>query len=202
MINRPELKKQAKEALKGNWGIAIVSMLLYGIIVGALSYTGIGGFFVGVFTVGYVAVFMMLIRGAKPEISDLFCGCTKNFAENFVAGLLISIFTFLWTLLFIIPGIVKAYSYSMTYYILNDNPGMSGKDAITESRKMMDGHKWELFVLHLSFIGWILLSMLTFGILVLYVEPYMMATDAAFYEKLKAEQNPVEAEPVAEAVAE
>ena len=202
MINRPELKKQAKEALKGNWGIAIVSMLLYGIIVGALSYTGVGGLFVGVFTVGYVAVFMMLIRGQKPEISDLFCGCTSNFAENFVAGLLISIFTFLWALLFIIPGIVKAYSYSMTYYILRDNPGMSGKDAITESRKMMDGHKWELFVLHLSFIGWVLLSILTFGILLLYVEPYMQATDAAFYEKLKADQNPVEAEPVTEAAAE
>lgn len=201
MINRPELKKQAKASLKNNWGYAIAAIVIYGAITAALSSTGIGGLFVGIFTLGYVAFFMAIIRGNKAKIEDLFCGFTDNFADSFVAGILISIFTFLWTLLFIIPGIVKAYSYSMTFYILKDNPGMSATEAITESRKMMDGHKWDLFVLHLSFIGWLLLCMLTFGILILYVEPYMMATDAAFYESIKPVPE-IKEEPVAEPAAE
>ena len=94
------------------------------------------------------------------------------------------LYTFLWSLLFIIPGIVKSYSYAMTPYILLDRPELSATDAIKESEKMMNGHKMELFILDLSFIGWILLSMLTCGILVLYVEPYMMATKSAFYLEL------------------
>ena len=73
----------------------------------------------------------------------------------------------------------------MTCYILNDHPEMSATEAITESRKMMNGHKMEYFILQLSFIGWILLSVLTFGLLLFYVLPYMQATNAAFYEKLK-----------------
>ena len=197
MINRPELKKQAKASLQGNWGIAIAAIIIYGAITVALSYTGIGSLFVGVFTFGYAAFFMSLIRNRSAKIEDLFCGFSEHFADSFVAGILVGVFTFLWSLLFIIPGIVKAYSYSMTYYILKDNPGMSATEAITESRKLMDGHKWELFVLHLSFIGWLLLCMLTFGILLLYVEPYMMATDAAFYESIKPVPE-IEAEPVAE----
>jgi uncharacterized membrane protein len=80
----------------------------------------------------------------------------------------------------------------MTPYILLDRPELSATDAIKESEKMMDGHKMELFILDLSFIGWILLSMLTCGILVLYVEPYMMATKAAFYLELKG-SDPVPA---------
>ena len=197
MINRSELKQQAKDSLKGNWGIAIGLMLLYCIIMAALSYTAIGSLFVGVLAVGYVGTMMSLIRGRKPEIKDLFKGATDNFAESFLAGLLLSIFTFLWTLLFFIPGIVKSYSYAMTYFIMNDNPKMKANDAITASRKMMNGHKMELFLLDLSFIGWILLSMLTFGILTLYVTPYMYQARAAFYEKLKGEEVPTDA-PVAE----
>ena len=200
MINRPELKKQAKASLKNNWGYAIAAIVIYGAITAALSSTGIGGLFIGVFTLGYVAFFMAIIRGNKAKFVDLFCGFTDNFADSFVAGILISIFTFLWTLLFIIPGFVKAYSYSMTFYILKDNPGMSATEAITESRKMMDGHKWDLFVLHLSFLGWLILCALTFGILILYVEPYMRATEAAFYESIKP--APVVEEPVAEPAAE
>ncbi len=188
MINRTELKNQAKATLKGNWDVAIVYMLLYSAIISIISFTGVGALFSGVFTVGYISVFMMLTRGRRPEIRDFFAGCMNNFVENFVAGVLVSIFTALWSLLFFIPGIIKALSYSMTFYILNDNPGMNGNDAITESRKMMEGHKMELFLLSLSFLGWMILSMLTFGILLLYVTPYMEATRAAFYEKLKAEK--------------
>lgn len=190
MINRPELKKQAKASLKNNWGYAIAAIVIYGAITAALSSTGIGGLFVGIFTLGYVAFFMAIIRGNKAKIEDLFCGFTDNFADSFVAGILISIFTFLWTLLFIIPGIVKAYSYSMTFYILKDNPGMSATEAITESRKMMDGHKWQLFCLDLSFLGWYIVGALCLGVGVFFVAPYHQMARANFYEALKAELTP------------
>lgn len=105
-----------------------------------------------------------------------------------VAGILVPIFTFLWSLLFFIPGIVKSFSYAMTFYILNDHPEYSATQAITESRKMMHGHKGELFVLYLSFLGWDLLSLLTFGILeIVYVAPYKAAAVAGFYDAIKGE---------------
>lgn len=183
-MNRRELKTLAKESLKGNWGIAIGAMLIYMVISYALGATGIGSIFLGFIVVGYYAVNLKLIRTKTAKIEDLFSGC-KNFVTNFLAYLLMEIFTFLWSLLFIIPGIVKAIAYSMTPYILNDHPEMSATEAITESRKMMNGHKMEYFVLQLSFLGWIILSSFTWGILLLYVMPYMQATSAAFYEKLK-----------------
>lgn len=183
-MNRRELKTLARESLKDNWGIAIGAMLLYMLVTYILGATGIGSFFLGFIVAGYYAVNLNLIRTKTAKIEDLFSGC-KNFVTNFVAYLLMQVFIALWSLLFLIPGIVKSYSYAMTMYILNDHPEMSASEAITESRKMMNGHKAELFVLHLSFLGWIILSSFTFGILLLYVMPYMQATSAAFYEKLK-----------------
>lgn len=92
----------------------------------------------------------------------------------------------LWGILFIVPGIVKAYEYSQLTYILADNPDISTKDALRQSKALMKGNKWKAFVLDLSFLGWDILSILTFGILgVFYVEPYKLLTDAALYEKLK-----------------
>ena len=104
------------------------------------------------------------------------------------ASVLYNVFLALWSMLFIIPGIVKYYSYSMTFYILRDNPDMLANDAITASRQMMNGHKLRLFCLHLSFIGWILLSVLTLGIGLLFVFPYMQTAQAAFYEDLRNRQ--------------
>ena len=97
-----------------------------------------------------------------------------------------NLFLGLWTLLFIIPGIVKAYSYRMVPYILADNPEMSSTDIITKSREMMNGHKWDAFVLDLSFLGWLILTALTGGILgIFYVYPYIFETNAELYLALK-----------------
>ncbi|MCR5785196.1 MAG: DUF975 family protein [Eubacterium sp.] len=94
----------------------------------------------------------------------------------------------LWTLLFIIPGLVKAYSYRMVPYILAEHPEMSASEIITESRKMMDGNKWKAFVLDLSFIGWYILDAITFHIAgIFYVNPYVMSTDAALYTRLRGD---------------
>lgn len=96
------------------------------------------------------------------------------------------LFTVLWTLLFIIPGIVKSYEYQMIPYLLADNPQMTKEQAFEESKRMMQGQKWKAFVLDLSFIGWNILSALTLGILgIFYVQPYMDATHVALYEALR-----------------
>ena len=184
-MNRTELKNRAKQALDGNWGSAIIAFLLYAVIVSFLSTTGVGSFVTGLITVGYISFFTNLLRGNKPTIEGSLAAITENVGTKFVATLLVMLYTFLWSLLFIIPGIIKSYSYAMTSYILLDRPELSATDALKESEKMMDGHKMDLFILDLSFIGWILLTALTCGILTFYVEPYMMATRTAFYLELK-----------------
>ena len=97
-----------------------------------------------------------------------------------------SLFTFLWGLLFIIPGIIKSYSYKMVPYILADNPGISATEAITRSREMMNGNKGKAFLLDLSFFWWILLGIITCGLVgVFWTNPYIASTHAALYEELK-----------------
>ncbi len=184
-MNRTELKNRAKQALNGNWGAAILGLVVYGAIVSLLSTTGVGSFVTGLVSLGYISLYVALLRGTNPTFEGSISAITENIGTKFVSTLLVMLYTFLWSLLFIIPGIVKSYSYAMTPYILLDRPELSATDAIKESEKMMNGHKMDLFILDLSFIGWILLSMLTCGVLVLYVEPYMMATKSAFYLELK-----------------
>jgi uncharacterized membrane protein len=189
MINRAVLKSWAKDSLKNNWGIAIGSLLLYSLIAGVLSSIGVGSIFTGLIALGYIAVILSLVRTKTAKIETMFSAITENFGTRFVSTLLVFVYTFLWSLLFIIPGIVKSLSYSMTNFILLDRPELSATEAINESRRMMNGHKMELFVLELSFIGWILFAVVTFGIGSLYVTPYMNATIAAFYETLKSENS-------------
>lgn len=120
--------------------------------------------------------------------------------ENCVKAMVLrDVFTFLWTLLFIIPGIVKSYEYRMIPYLVADNPNMTYKEAFAESRRLMHGNKWKTFVLDLSFIGWWILSALTLGILAtFYVSPYHAATSAALYERLAyGDELPAFAAPVA-----
>ncbi|MBQ2241748.1 MAG: DUF975 family protein [Clostridia bacterium] len=194
-MNRIELKNRAKQSLTGNWGAAILGLVIYGAIVSLLSTTGVGSFVTGLVSLGYISLYISLLRGKTPTFEGSISAITENIGTKFVSTLLVMLYTFLWSLLFIIPGIVKSYSYAMTPYILLDRPELSATDAIKESEKMMNGHKMELFILDLSFIGWILLSMLTCGILVLYVEPYMMATKSAFYLELKGpDPEPAEEE--------
>ncbi len=182
-----QTKQAAKASLKGNFGMAIGVVLLHAVLVGVVGniVPGIGALILsGPLTFGLTLAFLTLIRNGKMYFENLFKGF-ESFGTTCIAGILQALFTFLWTLLFFIPGLVKSYSYAMTYYIINDNPNLSANDAITESRKMMNGHKLDLFLLDLSFIGWYILSTLTLGILLLYVVPYHNAAKARFYENLK-----------------
>lgn len=137
----------------------------------------------GPLKLGYCKYLLKLHDGEEGEVRDLFSQFGR-FADGFLLSLLISIYIFLWTLLFIIPGIVAAYKYAMAPFIMLENPGMKAGEAIDASKKMMYGHKGELFILNLSFIGWALLSILTMGVGSLWLNPYMNASYAAFYRHL------------------
>ncbi|MBQ8489244.1 MAG: DUF975 family protein [Pseudobutyrivibrio sp.] len=109
----------------------------------------------------------------------------SGYGHTFITLLLRDIFLALWCCLFVIPGLIKSYSYRMVPYIIKDNPELSATEVITKSRKMMDGHKWRAFLLDLSFIGWLLLSLVTLGIVgLLWTNPYMQNTNAALYQEL------------------
>lgn len=133
------------------------------------------------------------------EFNDLFSEF-QRLGAGIVLNLLIGIFTFLWTLLFIVPGIMASYSYSMAHFILAEHPEMSAKDAIKASKELMHGHRWELFCLDISFIGWVLLSTLTLGIGSLFLNPYTAASRAAFYRQLCPRGSVVDAAPVTEQI--
>ena len=120
------------------------------------------------------------------SLQALSTGYKPRFLANVWTLFLRDLYIVLWSLLLIVPGIVKTYAYSMTPFILAENPDLSAKEALSRSSAMMKGNKWKVFVLDLSFLGWNILSALTLSILgVFYVEPYKMLTDGALYEKLK-----------------
>ena len=166
---------------------------------------------IGIFLIVFIIVFVVLM--AVVILLDVFIfnplevGCKKYYLRNLNEPAQVGnigyafdnnyknitktmffrdLFTVLWTLLFIIPGIVKSYEYQMIPYLLADNPQMTKEQAFEESKRMMQGQKWKAFVLDLSFIGWNILSALTLGILgIFYVQPYMDATHVAVYEALR-----------------
>ena len=183
------LKAEAWVMLTGNWGISIAVTLVMSIIMSAAGSLGmgIGGIIIGgAIEWGLVYWFVRFSReGRPPEFGEAFHGF-NYFGTSLVAYLLMGIYVFLWTLLLIIPGIVFAIAYSQTFYILNDNPDMSAPDAIRKSRQMMKGAKAKYFWLMLSFIGWYLLSAISFGIAWLWAGPYIRAAQAKFYDNLKA----------------
>lgn len=120
------------------------------------------------------------------QVKEICYSFDYGYKNNIKTMFFRDLYVFLWSLLFVIPGIIKSYEYRMIPFILGENPGMDTDTAFAMSRKMMDGNKWNAFVLDLSFIGWHILSACTFGILgIFYVKPYVYQTDAALYEALK-----------------
>ena len=192
------LRNQAYEALRGKWTPAVVTSLVFCILLGvAVSLSRVNALLYLIAYLGgasIVAIGMLyacwdlFTKGTLPEAGALFAPF-KQYARTVGAVLLVFVYTLLWTLLLVIPGIIKAYSYSMTFYILRENPEMTSGDAITASQKMMDGHKMDLFLLSLSFIGWAILASITFGIGYLWLIPYIYTAYAAFYETLKKETS-------------
>ena len=192
-MNRAELKAAAKRQIKGKIGILFVITLIIGVL-SAIASTLLnlvpgGGVIAAIiitpaFTLSIVRIYLNVVSGNTPNASDAFCGF-DDFWSAFKVTFLVGLFTYLWSLLFVIPGIIKAISYSMSTYILAENKGKPALECINESKAMTDGHKMDLFVLGLSFIGWGILCSITFGIAAIWVVPYMQATYANAYNSLK-----------------
>jgi uncharacterized membrane protein len=185
MKENSELRALARSQLHGGWLAAVGMLLVYGIIIGVSGIVVVGPLVLGgPLTLGFMGYYLKKARGEPVKLENLFDGF-KFFGTSFLLFLLESIFLFLWTCLFVIPGIVKFFSYSMAFYILRDNPDIGAVEAISRSRKMMAGHKRKLFGLYLGFIGWALLCFLSLGIGFLWLYPYISLSLANFYEDLK-----------------
>ena len=193
-------KNRALSALENKWGNFVAITFVYGLIIGItqvlsgdkdspaiLHLIGLVLFILALpLTWGYQTLFLGAVRGGEATAKDMFEGYNKElFSRVLTTTLLYYVYVFLWSMLLLIPGCIKAYSYAMTPFILKDNPEMKNNAAIEESMRMMDGHKLELFLLDLSFIGWAILSILTCCIGFLWLTPYMNMARVNFYEDLK-----------------
>lgn len=150
----------------------------------------------GPLMVGLYMFFLSFIRGEDAKTGQLYQGF-NSFGNAFVAYLLMIIFILLWSILFIIPGVIACFSYSLTFFIIADEPKIDGFDALKLSKKMMNGNKMNLFFLGCRFSGWFFVGMITFGIGFIWVFPYMMASIAKFYDVVKNEYSQSSETPVA-----
>lgn len=161
--------------------------ILFGVLgIAALVSTAIHAFLNNPIQVGVDRFFLKNNQEPANLKELLYAFQSGNYLKIVAAKFLASLFAALWSLLLVIPGIIKQFEYLMVSYILADNPDMPVMDALRKSKQMMKGHKWNAFVLSLSFLGWGILSLLTGGILdIFYVRPYMEATYAELYLALK-----------------
>lgn len=211
-MTRAEMKTSAKERLRGNWGWSVGIAFVYWIV--ELFMEGLNRYaqYTDGSTVASILVLILLVVismiGISWQYTSLalidgkddesnFNGIAAvssngRFGTSFVTWLLVVIFVCLWSILLVIPGIIKLIAYSQTFNIIKDKMDagqqISASEAITESRKLMDGHKMDFFVLQLSFIGWWILNFVTLGIAGLWVMPYQFATNAKFYRELAGDR--------------
>lgn len=186
---RPDIKLQAKNNFLAQYGNSLGAFVLYGLLSAAASGVtfGLGAILlVPPLLVGYSYFCLKVYRGQTGDIGEMFNVGFNDYGRNLGGVLWMQLFIFLWSLLFIIPGIIKALAYFMTPYILADSKNVRATDAIKLSMRMTKGYKGEIFVMGLSFIGWVLLSALTFNILtILYTGPYISTSFAGLYDEMK-----------------
>lgn len=203
MKTNQELKNAALAALKGNWWPAVLAAFVYMLIACIAECTGLFAALILIFVtfplaIGFAYSFLKLLNESDKDLTpNMFRIGFGNYGHHVWVYVVYTVKIFLWTLLLIVPGIIKSLSYAMTPYITVEHPELSATEAINESKKMMNGNKWRLFVLELSFIGWILLAFLTLGIGFLWLTPYMQTTFAAFYNDVKTKAAEAEAPQVA-----
>ena len=201
-MDTAELKGRAKEQLRGNWAVAIGTALVSNIILQVemgykvASKLGMDGLSYsldlitlllgGVISVGLCRFLLdMATKRREPRFNTLFSRF-NIYLKTLGLNILITLAVLAGTLLFIIPGIIVSLMFSQAFYILSEDPSKSITQCINESVKLMNGHKWDLFYLNLTFIGWWLVSILTLGIAALWVAPYQKLTEANFYLDLNS----------------
>jgi uncharacterized membrane protein len=204
MVTNSELKDRALEKLCGKWKPAVIAAVVYVLLVGAfnvlIELSGPGFIssislltyvlLVPILGAGMAQAYLALFREEEESTEGLINVLFKpfsDFARYLGTMLLIVLYTGLWTILLVVPGIIKSLSYSLTVYVLKDHPEMKYNEAIELSMNMMEGNKMKLFLLQLSFIGWILLALIPLGIGLFWLVPYMQTTMVAFYENVKEE---------------
>lgn len=211
-----DLMADARMSLSGNWGMAILGYILYTVLLmsfsmfvftavffvsmvsqvggaNAAAATGAMNLFAnlvemlvsGAFMVGFARFFLGIAQEGSARLELLFVGF-QRFWKSFGTYFFYTLFIVLWTLLFIIPGIIATFRYAMAFFIIADDEDCGSLEAISRSKEMMKGNKWKLFCLHWRFVGWALLAMFfTFGIGFLWLIPYMQTSFAKFYEDVK-----------------
>jgi uncharacterized membrane protein len=182
------LMQEARAALKGIWGLAVGTffvVLLICIVAQMIPRIGwlVWLIIAGPISLGICIFSLAIARKKNPQFSQIFNGFQK-FGVSLGAYLLMILFVILWMILLIIPGIIAALAYSMTFFIIAENDTIKPMDALKKSKEMMNGNKWKLFCLFLRFLGWIILSILTLGIGFLWLVPYMNVSLAKFYDDL------------------
>ena len=189
-MDRVALKSIAKQQIKGKIGILFAVYIVIFVISLVVSFIPVVGsltcslFLSPVFSISLTMIYLNIANGKEIKVGDVFEGF-YHFWASFKITFLAGLFIFLWSLLLIVPGIVKTFSYSMAYFIWAENKEMGALEAITKSKEMMEGHKMDLFVLLLSFVGWILLGYVTFGLAFIYSLPYINTTAVMFYKSIK-----------------
>lgn len=216
---RKELKKEAEKLLHrkyGAWSLILIPVfvvlfvlfVLYFKSLPQIHYTYFGSYVTGgsaplMFIVLLVLIFVSLFIQAyytfaavktvsgeelnwKQNLSEV---CSENFSRVFIANLKMALYTIFWSLLLVVPGIVKAHSYAMTNYLLKKNPELNGTQALTLSRKLMNGYKMEFFIFSMSFYFWNLLAAVTWGIAGFYVLPYVQTAQVLFFDQIIAERT-------------
>lgn len=206
MNSNKELRAMALQRLSGNWANAVLASFIYILLAvgnatiqnlnnlkylpGETLLYSLGTLIFSLIILyplryGIETAFLQFYRTEESDITTKMFQAFKNIGRAIGVILLQTIFIFFWTILLIIPGIIKSYAYAMTIYIAYDHPEWGADECIRESMKMMQGYKWKLFLLDLSFIGWFLLCLLTFGLGFFLLLPYIQTSHAAFYEELK-----------------
>lgn len=187
----------AKKLIENETSTAKLAGIIVGIVVTVLVVAAvaiaiailINAFLINPLVVG-IRKFFVSNLNTEAQAKELGFGFDHNYKNTVKTMFFRDLYTFLWSLLFIIPGIVKAYEYRMIPYLITENPELTKEEAFALSKQMMNGQKWNAFVLDLSFIGWRILGAMTFGILnVFYVDPYKNMTDAALFEALKPQDS-------------
>lgn len=185
------LMASARESLRGKWSLAIGVFLVYvlmtSIVNGIPRVGGLAALLIaGPLMLGVAIFSLALSRNQEAKFEQLFKGF-NNFTTAFVTYFLMVLFILLWSLLLIVPGIIAALSYAMTFYILADDGSIGAMEALKKSKGMMYGYKWKYFCLGLRFFGWAILCLFTLGIGFLWLIPYIQVTIAKFYDDLKGE---------------
>ncbi len=193
MSDNSIITRKAKYSLAGRWPDAILTTIVYFVVISLLSCTIIGEILVWPISLGWLYVCLKFVRQSNesPRIKDLVVAFYdgKTFIVSLLAGIFISVIVGIGLILLIVPGIYFACRYSMTFFIIVDNPGIGAIDAMSLSSEIMNGKTWKFFCLNCRFIGWILLSIMTFGLGFIFVTPYLYCSYAVFYDEAYSQYN-------------